>query len=501
MLIMNQKKRYKVKLYMATLILSFLLLYTQYSFSAETLTLEKAMETAMTNSPNIKQTELSLKQTQETLNARNASLKSSFSLRINPFGYSQDQSFDDRLSAWIKTNTKSSSGTFTISQPITATDGTLSLNNAFSWRDSYSDFTDRSNKTFNNKLDISFNQPLFTYNTTKMDLRELELSYENTQYNYAIQKLSLEQNITQSFYNLYQNKTNLDISQEELVNQRQSYEIIKNKVEAGLSAQEELYQAELNLANSELSLLNSQVTLNNALDSFKLLLGISIYEDIDIVADIGLDTEATIDTVHVDLDKALNNALQTRMELRQREISLEQAYNSLIRTAAQNEFKGSLTLSYGITGTDEQINNVFDSPTKSQTVGLSFNIPIWDWGANDARIKSSEYSIERQNISSEDERNNIIQAIRRAYRDLQRLVIQIDISRQNLNRAQRTYEINLERYKNGQLSSMDLQLQQTQLSSSKQSFIGTIISYKMAILNMKIMTLWDFENNKPVISE
>lgn len=45
-------------------------------------------------------------------------------------------------------------------------------------------------------------------------------------------------------------QSNLEISREELINAQQSYDIIKNKVEADLAAKDELFQAELNLATA-----------------------------------------------------------------------------------------------------------------------------------------------------------------------------------------------------------------------------------------------------------
>lgn len=492
---MNQKKHYTVALRTAFLLFFGLFLCEQYSLSAEVLTMERALEIAMSNSPDIKQTELSLEQSQEFLNAQKASLKSNFSLRFNPFSYSSDRTFDDFFSTWNTTESTSSSGTFTISQPIKEIDGTLALINTLSWRDSYTEYRDLRSKTYDNNLYISYQQPLFTYNRTKMELRELELDIENAQYSYEIQKLALEQNVTQNFYNVYQRKTDLDIALEELDNQKQSYEIIKNKVEAGLSAEEELYQAELNLANSELAVQNNREALDNILDSFKFLLGISIYEDIDI------DSDITHKAVEVDLDKALNIGLKTRRELRQREIDIEEALNNLTRTAALNEFNGSLTLSYGIIGTNEQFNNIFDDLTKRQSIGLIFDIPLWDWGEKKSRIKASEAGIKRQHISLEDERNTIILAIRRAHRNLQKLVSQIEIARQNVRNAQLTYDINLERYKNGDLTSMDLNLYQAQLSATKQGLVGTLINYKLALLDIKILSLWDFENDQPALLE
>ena len=89
--------------------------------------------------------------------------------------------------------------------------------------------------------------------------------------------------------------------------------------------------------------------------------------------------------------------------------------------------------------------------------------------------------------------------IRNAYRNLQNQVIQIEIAEQNVKNAQLTYDINLERYENGDLTSMDLNLTQTQLSENKMNLVNAQINYKLALLDMKIQSLWDFEKMEPVI--
>ena len=73
--------------------------------------------------------------------------------------------------------------------------------------------------------------------------------------------------------------------------------------------------------------------------------------------------------------------------------------------------------------------------------------------------------------------------------------------KKNVRNAQLTYDINLERYKNGDLTSMDLDLYQAQLSEAKKEKIGALINYKLALLNMKILSLWDFEKNESVLPD
>ncbi|MBN2807015.1 MAG: TolC family protein, partial [Prolixibacteraceae bacterium] len=230
----------------------------------ELLTLDRTLEIAYENSPSIKQSKLNLVRSRESLNAQNAALKSKFFLNVNPFSYNNNRSFDELQSTWYTSKSMSSSGTFGISQPIKATDGTISLINNFGWQNSYSDYSEITSNTYYNNLSVQFDQPIFTYNRTKMNLHELELDLENALLSYAMQKLSIERQVSQYFYRVYQQQQSLIISREEMSNQQQSYEIIKNKVEAGLAAREELWQAELNLANARSSVYNAEVSLENA---------------------------------------------------------------------------------------------------------------------------------------------------------------------------------------------------------------------------------------------
>ena len=109
--------------------------------------------------------------------------------------------------------------------------------------------------------------------------------------------------------------------------------------------------------------------------------------------------------------------------------------------------------------------------------------------------------IEIQEIDLENEKKTVEIAIRKSYRSLQNLALQVEIARQNEKNAQLTYEINLEKYRNGDLTSMDLGRYQNQLSTAKMNMANALISYKMELLNMKIQSLWDFENNINFVPE
>jgi outer membrane protein len=459
----------------------------------EAITLDKALQIAETGSPDLQLSSLNLVRFQKNLEAQRAAMKSRFSLDVVPVEFSTNRRFDNRVSQWYTNENLTTNARFLVSQPLAFSDGTISLSNEFGWQSSSSNANDSESQVFYNNLFLNLNQPLFTYNRIKLQLKELELNYENANISYAIQRLNLERNVTQFFYNVYMSQMNLSIAKEEVENTQKSYEIIVNKVNAGLAAREELYQAELNLATSRSSLQNSEVIFENAKDQLKLYLGMDLFEDILILADI------TANPVQVDLAKAIDNGLNSRMELRQREIDIEASQFDLIRTKSLNEFRGDVNLRLGIAGENEALGQIFDKPTNSPSVALSFNIPLFDWGEKKARIAAAEAAIQSQELNFSEEKKQIIIGIRQVYRNLQNQLNQIDIAIQNEKNAELTYEINLERYENGDLTGMDLNLFQTQLSEKKIAYRQALIDYKIELLNLKIQTLYNFETDEAIV--
>lgn len=465
--------------------------------SQQVFTLDKALEYARQESPDIQRARLNLEQSRENLIARRASLKSSFRLNLTPIEYSHNRQYNDPLSEWYTTESLSSYGTFSVQQPITLTDGVLTLSNSLRWQDSQStsSFSADPFRGFSNNLSLHLDQPLFTYNRTKMEIKELEYALENSQINYALQELSLERTVSQAFYQVYEAQVSVNTAREEFDNRSQSVDIIRNKVDAGLVAREELLQAELDLMTSRSGYQNRQVELENIKDQFKQMLGMPLDEELLVLAEI------EVMAVDVDLENAMKRAVENRLEIRQRKIDIETGQFDIIRTNAQNEFKGNIGVSIGLFGEDEELTGVFDRPTDNQNIGFSLEIPLWDWGEKKARMRAAQAAQQIREINMEDEKINIALTIRQVHRSLRNLLTQIDIAQKNLENAKLTYEINLEKYKNGDLTSMDLNLYQNQLTQKKTDLTSARISYLLELLNMKIQTLYDFEVEEGIVPD
>lgn len=470
------------------------LIATTTTWSQRKLTLPEALELAQKQSPGVMQSRLNLQQNEKSLEANQAALKTRLSLTVNPIEFDRTRLFNDLFSTYNTTENRAIFGTLTVSQPIAATDGVLSLNNRLSWQNSISEFNDTNIRAYSNNLFLSLEQPIFTYNRRKLQIKELELNLERSQLSYAIQSLSLENTVTQSFYNVYKSQVDLEIAQEEYKNQQASFQITSNKVEAGVLAKEEFYQAELNVSTSKSTLENRRVAVETAKDKLKQDLGISLFEEIDVIV-----TEEAFIPVEIDISFAINHALENRMEIRQQEINLEQAGFDLVRTNAENEFKGTVSLSVGVFGDDRTFSEIYQSPTNNPRVSVSLAIPLWDWGEKKARLAATRAGIETNKIDLDQEKTNIISSIRDTYRQLINIQNQITISKQSVRNAELTYDINLERYRNGDLTSIDLNDFQKQLSQQRTNLANNRIDYKLTLLNLKILSLWDFEKDQAIL--
>ena len=462
----------------------------------QALTLEQALDIAEENNPALQSQRLSYDRARFQLEAQKLSLRTRFSLDLTAASYNKSRSFDNRVSEWYTNESFNTNGTFRAVQPILPTDATVTLTNTFGWQDNTSVNTagiSSINKAFSNNLNLRIDQPIFTYNSTKMSLNQIEFQFENAKISYALQRLRTEQNITTQFYEVYMSKNQLEVSRQELKNSQESYDNIKLRVDANLLKEEELFQAELNLATAQSSVQQRLVTLENAKDALKQSLGMSLHDDIDV------NTEITVEAITIDQERAISYGLNSRMELRQREISMEEAELLMIRTKAQNEFSGNIQLSLGLTGDNKDFGNIYETPTTSPRAVLTFSVPIFDWGANRKRVNAQKAAQTIAKLEYDNQKINIESDVRQTCRRLENLRIQIDIANKRVQSAQRTYDLNEIRYRNGDITGMQMNLVQTQLSSAQISFWQTQIDYKNQLLNLKILSLYDFEKDEPLV--
>jgi outer membrane protein TolC len=460
---------------------------------ADTLSFDKAVWLVTRQSPEMVQARMTLAQSQAVYDAAVAAQKLSVNLTLSPISYTNDLQLSPN-DFWDTTRNIKSSGQLQLSQPVLLTGGTVALEGDMGWNDLYTSYSRAGeSRSFDYHTAISYSQPLLIYNQLKMNLRQQELTLQNNQLIYAMQALAIEASIASDYYGLYQDQMNFQIAQESVRSAQQSYDITEVGVASGKQAKSDLYQASVTLTQNQSDMKNKEITWQNAAEALKQRLGLPL----DTVISLIIDTNAA--GVAIDLQKAVANGLRQRMELRQDAITIENAEFALTQARSNGAFNGNLNLSYGLVGASPAINTLFRNPAKNLNASLTVQVPVWDFGANRARVKASAIGLRQDELLLDNERTTIILAIRKEYHSIQNLQEQIELARRTLSSAALTYDVNLEKYKLGGLSAMDLNQYQIQLAQAKSGIVSALVNYQIELLNMKVQSLWDFRTNQPVI--
>jgi outer membrane protein len=461
----------------------------------DTLSFDKAVWLVLRQSPEMVQADMTLAQSQALYDAAVAAQKLSVNLTLSPIGYTNDLQLSPN-DIWDTTRNIKSTGQLQLSQPVLLTGGTVALSGDLGWNDLYTSFSRAGeNRSFDYHTSISYSQPLLVYNQLKMNLRQQELTLETNQLTYAIAALAIEASIAGDYYGLYQDQMNFQIAQESYKSARQSYDIAEVGVASGKQAKSDLYQASVTMTQNKSDMKNKEITWQNAAEALKQRLGIPLDTPIELT----IDTNALAMTI--DLQKAITSGLRQRMELRQDAITIENARFALVQAKSNGDVSGNLNLSYGLVGANRDFNVLFNNPAKNLNASLSVQVPIWDFGANRARVKASEIGLRQDELLLGNEKTTIVVAIRKEYRLIQNLQEQIELARETLRFAALTYDVNLEKFKLGGLSAMDLNQYQIQLSQAKSGLVSALVNYRIELLNMKVQSLYDFQKDQPAIPE
>ena len=169
--------------------------------------------------------------------------------------------------------------------------------------------------------------------------------------------------------------------------------------------------------------------------------------------------------IEVDLDRAIDLALENRSDVRQQEITLEQSRLLLRQRQSEGrpdlQFNASYTLFgnsvLGDLGYDDSwgkhFNAAFDPDNQSPftNITLELTVPIFDWGRNRSRVEQQISMINEQerriSETEADLRVDVINSVAAVEGAMQ----QLEILEENLQIARMVYDISQQQYERGEM--------------------------------------------------
>lgn len=363
----------------------------------------------------------------------------------------------------------------------------------------------KTNKAYS-RLAISFNQPIFTANKLRENLREAKYYHERSSSRFTRGQMDIIYEVTKGFYTLYRATREVEIANEKLKNAQDALKTAQILSENGRIPEVDVLITKVDLAESQANLSENMNKLEREKDSFKNLIGLSIDEDIRIITDLKYEK------FDIDMDKAIHSALKYRLELRESNIDIELQKIEVNRAKRFTEFSGNISAYYDFTGvstiesrsTRELFYSSFDNfverrPNRGITLTLSY--PIFDWGRGSARVQEQKAKLRNRELDLENTRSEITREVRDIVRSVEEAKNRLSIYEQNQQVAELTYRISKMRFESGDINSRELALEQERLSNSRLAYLNSYITYQLTVADLKRKTLWDFYNGRSYLKE
>lgn len=334
---------------------------------------------------------------------------------------------------------------------------------------------------------IGFVQPLFAYNYWKWARKTEPLVYEESQKFYieSVERVSL--NSASRFFNYLRIQTNYNLAANNLKNSEDNLRIAEVKQDLGSISENDFSRIKLSVLNATKSLNKSSMDLKNA--DFELKSYIGMDQNTDIELTVPLEMEL----FYIDPQKALTQTLANRKEGPEFKRRLIQADRDLVRAKRNTGLRTTLRGSYGTTNVAESLSGVYDEPDNQQSVRLSINIPILDWGKSASAVKLAEsqrelviYGVERERLDFE--REIVVQV-----EQFNLLKVQIETANEADKVAENGYQISLKKFQNGEISITDLNISLSEREKAKRDYISSIEDYWESYYFIRILTLYDFQ--------
>ncbi len=294
-----------------------------------------------------------------------------------------------------------------------------------------------------------------------------------------------EQNLIFDTIDLYY-KTKLaaevaEIQQEALSFANLYYQQVQDMYEEGLISEYDNLRAELEVKKLEPEVLEAEKNARLAMESFANHLNLT-------ETDLLLSDEIVLPKMEkIDLDTAVQEALQNRMELELSEIGVN--VNKVMLRYEKGNFLPNIgiTADYTYFGADEK-KIESDDWGSSYSVGIGFSMPLFTGFSNSSKIKKARHSLKQSELDHRTLQEMIELDVRNSYWQLQADLEKVNTQNRNVELATKGLDIANARYEiqvSNQLEVIDAQLQ---LKAAKLSFMNArysaLVSHKKMLKAM-----------------
>ena len=310
-------------------------------------------------------------------------------------------------------------------------------------------------------------------------------NYQQLKETYNLTELQAKETIENTYLQLFttyfeiarlsENKTNLN---EALSISKQRLQRAKYQYEYGQSTRLELLNAEVDVNNDSITLINANQQLSNVKRGLNIILGVE--KEVDYVVETGVYFIEMMNFEELQQKTIANNSILKQNE---KNIAISE-FNIKINKANYLPSLG-LNTSYGWNKSENPATSFLAGSTSNGlNAGLNLTWNLFDGGSTKTRVANSKIAVENQQILLEQQRVTIENNLKNTWGNYQNQLFVLKAQERNVFTTQNNFDRTKERYKLGQVTSIEFRQAQINFINSKTAFNNAKFDAKLIELQL-----------------
>lgn len=455
---------------------------------AQPMTLQEAIDQARTASVDAVRARQAFVSTYWTWRSYRASLLPSFSIYGNLGNFNRSLALlqlpDDGTMRYVNTNNLQNSIGLRISQNITFTGGTISIYSDLNRIDQFG--LSKAVTWYAQPITISFNQPLFAYNSFKWDRKIQPKEYEKGRREYLTALEQVVENTVEAYFRLLLTHQQWMTARSNYADSGSLLKVAMERSRLGTGSRDEYLQLELQLLNDSLSVNQKKIAVREAQMALNSLLSLSEVQEVEPVFDellpaLIMDYEQVVDKANENAPFQLDNELQ-----------LLQAKSSVERAKASRGLSMSLNARFGLSKSGISFPDAYLNPLDQEVVGITFCYPIFDWGESRGKVqkaRAAEEVVKAQIRQAESDYRRKLYSVIGEFNNQRNQCV---LSKRASEIAAERYILVIERFRLGNATVLELNNARSDKDIAQEQYIQDIGNYWQKYYEIRKETLYDF---------
>lgn len=377
-----------------------------------------------------------------------------------------------------------------VTQNVTFTGGTVSLYSDLSRIDQFGG--QRHLTWYAQPISFSYSQPIFAYNQFKWDRKISPKEYERAKRAYIESMESITIDAAKYYFELLLAKRNHEKSRTNFENTRMMLSVARMRVGLGSVTRDEYLQLELGMLNDSIRINETAVKVREAQMMLNSLLG---YDE---TCEISPVLDDRLPDVWMDYDMVMGKALENSSFLLENEIKTLTAESGIARAKAERGASVSFNARFGLTNSAEAFRETYRNLLDQEVLGLSFTIPIFDWGQGEGRVKKAKARAEVVKAEVEQAENDFRRNVFTAVGQFNNQKQQCGVSRRASEIGLERYNLVMDKFRSGNASVMELNTARQEYDEAMDRYVNDMNTFWSLYYDIRKTTLYDFIAGKDI---